>query len=272
MIQCGMRNVERGMRGALLALALLPGTARLAAQAEPIADNSFLVEEAYNQDRGVVQHINALLRARDGAWLFTFTQEWPFFSPRHQLGFTVPFVSDADGDARVGDLFVNYRYQLMGPEGAVAAAPRLSLLLPTGRAADGSGTDAWGVQVNLPVSVRLGDAVVTHWNAGATVLPRASNELGERATLRAYNLGASAIWLARSRFNVMLEASWARAEEVVGPDTVRGTELFLVMPGVRWAHDFRNGLQVVPGVGYAFEMTSGSGDALVVYLSFEHGF
>jgi hypothetical protein len=267
-----MRNVERGMRGALLALALLPGTARLAAQAEPIADNSFLVEEAYNQDRGVVQHINALLRARDGAWLFTFTQEWPFFSPRHQLGFTVPFVSDADGDARVGDLFVNYRYQLMGPEGAVAAAPRLSLLLPTGRAADGSGTDAWGVQVNLPVSVRLGDAVVTHWNAGATVLPRASNELGERATLRAYNLGASAIWLARSRFNVMLEASWARAEEVVGPDTVRGTELFLVMPGVRWAHDFRNGLQVVPGVGYAFEMTSGSGDALVVYLSFEHGF
>lgn len=272
MIQCGMRNVERGMRGALLALALLPGTARLAAQAEPIADNSFLVEEAYNQDRGVVQHINALLRARDGAWLFTFTQEWPFFSPRHQLGFTVPFVSDADGDARVGDLFVNYRYQLMGPEGAMAAAPRLSLLLPTGRAADGSGTDAWGVQVNLPVSVRLGDAVVTHWNAGATVLPRASNELGERATLRAYNLGASAIWLARSRFNVMLEASWARAEEVVGPDTVRGTELFLVMPGVRWAHDFRNGLQVVPGVGYAFDMTSGSGDALVVYLSFEHGF
>ena len=268
--QCGMRNAKCGMGVAVLALAFAASV--LPAQSEPIADNSFLVEEAYNQDRGVVQHINALLRARDGAWLFTFTQEWPFFSPRHQLGFTVPFVSDADGDARVGDLFVNYRYQLVGPAGAVAAAPRLSLLLPTGRAADGSGTDAWGVQVNLPVSVRLGERAVTHWNAGATVLPRAANAMGERATLRAYNLGASAIWLVRSRFNVMLEASWARAEEVVGPNTVRAGELLLVMPGVRWAHDFSNGLQVVPGVGYAFDVGSSGGDALVVYLSFEHGF
>ena len=268
--QRGTGNAERG--SFLAVLALVVATSALPAQAEPIADNSFLVEEAYNQDRGVVQHVNALLRARDGAWLFTFTQEWPFFSPRHQLGFTVPFVSDADGDARVGDLFVNYRYQLVGPDGAVAAAPRLSVLLPTGRAADGSGADAWGVQVNLPVSVRLGEWAVTHWNAGATVLPRAANATGERATLRAYNLGASAIWLARSRFNVMLEASWARAEEVVGPNAVRGAELFLVMPGVRWAHDFSNGLQVVPGVGYAFDAGSSGGDALVVYLSFEHGF
>ena len=76
----------------------------------------------------------------------------------------------------------------------------------------------------------------------------------------------------RSRFNLMLEASWARAEAVVGPNTVHGTELFLVMPGVRWAHDFRSGLQVVPGVGYAFDVRSAGGDALVVYLSFEHGF
>jgi hypothetical protein len=268
--QRGTGNAERGTYLAVLALAFVASV--LPAQAAPISDNSFLVEEAYNQERGVVQHINALVRARDGAWLFTFTQEWPFFSPRHQLGFTVPFVSDAQGDARVGDLFVNYRYQLVGSDGAVAAAPRVSLLLPTGRAADGSGADAWGVQVNLPVSVRLGEWAVTHWNAGATVLPRAASATGGRATLRAYNLAASAIWLARSRFNVMLEASWARAEEVVGPNTVRAGEVLLVMPGVRWAHDFRSGLQVVPGVGYAFEMTSGKSDAMVVYLSFEHGF
>jgi hypothetical protein len=254
----------------LSVFALVP--APLAALQAPIADNSFLVEEAYNQERGVVQHINALLRARDGGWLFTFTQEWPFFSARHQLGFTVPLVSGADGDARVGDLFVNYRYQLLGPDGAVAAAPRLSVLLPTGRAADGSGVDAWGLQVNLPVSVRLSDAAVTHWNAGATVVPRASSAEGERATLRAVTLAGSAIWLARSRFNVMLEGSWTRAEEVVGPGTTRAAELALVMPGVRWAHDFSNGLQIVPGVGYAFDVAGGGGDALVAYLSLEHGF
>ena len=113
---------------------------------------------------------------------------------------------------------------------------------------------------------------VTHWNAGAIVLPRASNAAGERATLRAWNLAGSAIWLAHPRFNVMLEASWTRAEEVVGPGTARAAELALVMPGVRWAHDFRNGLQIVPGVGYAIDVKSAGGDALVIYLSFEHGF
>jgi hypothetical protein len=70
----------------------------------------------------------------------------------------------------------------------------------------------------------------------------------------------------------MLEGSWARAEEVVGPDAVRGSEVLLVMPGVRWAHDFRNGLQIVPGVGYAFDVRSSGADALVMYVSFEHGF
>jgi hypothetical protein len=253
----------------VLLVALLLAPAGLAAQREPIADNSFLVEEAYNQERGVVQHISALLRAGDGGWVFTFTQEWPFFSARHQVGFTVP-LQGAGGEARVGDLFVNYRYQLIGVDGAVAAAPRLSILLPTGRAADGAGT--WGAQVNLPVSVRLGDAVVTHLNAGATLVPSARNAVGDRATIRAYSLAASAIWLARSRFNLMLEGSWARAEEVIGPDAVRGSEVLLVMPGVRWAHDFRNGLQIVPGVGYAFDVRSSGADALVMYISFEHGF
>ena len=260
--------IRRGWRVAALVLALWPP--RLPAQ--QISDNSFLLEEAYNQERGVVQHINVLFQGRHGAWLYAFTQEWPFFSSRHQLGFTVPVLSNTDGHTRLGDVFVNYRYQLLGPDGAIAAAPRFSLILPTGRAADGSGTDARGVQVNLPVSVRLGERAVTHWNAGATVLPRAANEGGERATVRAYNLGASAIWLARPRFNLMLETSWTRAEEVVGPNTVRSGELLLVMPGVRWAHDFRSGLQVVPGVGYAFDVGSSDGDVLVLYLSFEHGF
>ena len=38
-------------------------------------DNSFLIEEAYNQEAGVVpEHINSFLRARDGSWVYTFTR------------------------------------------------------------------------------------------------------------------------------------------------------------------------------------------------------
>ena len=46
--------------------------------AEPfrITDNSFLVEEAFNQEAGIFQNIFNAARI-DGAWASTFTQEWP---------------------------------------------------------------------------------------------------------------------------------------------------------------------------------------------------
>src|SRR4051795_13687763 len=56
-----------------------------------IQDNSFLVEEAYNQERGVVQHISTFSRMWNSEdWSYSFTQEWP--APgnwRHQLSYTL---------------------------------------------------------------------------------------------------------------------------------------------------------------------------------------
>ncbi len=56
-----------------------------------IQDNSFLVEEAYNQAFGVVQHIQNFQRFWNSKdWIYTFTQEWPVdASPRHQLSYTL---------------------------------------------------------------------------------------------------------------------------------------------------------------------------------------
>ena len=86
-----MRRIGRAV---LMAAALLPaGAARARGQAgmPAISDNSFLVEEAYNQEPGVVQHINGFMwRRRVGAWLYTFTQEWPLVGHAHQLSYTVP--------------------------------------------------------------------------------------------------------------------------------------------------------------------------------------
>ena len=66
--------------------------------AEPLAkgiqDNSFFVEEAYNQEPGVVQHIlNVPVFFADGAKEITpsFTQEWPVFSQTHQFSYTIPY-------------------------------------------------------------------------------------------------------------------------------------------------------------------------------------
>ena len=46
-----------------------------------------------------------------------------------------------------------------------------------------------------------------------------------------------------------------------------------VSPGVRWSHDFDNGLQIVPGVAVPIGVGPSSGEkGIFVYLSFEHPF
>jgi len=242
----------------------------------PIEDNSFLIEEAYNQEAGVVQHISTFALQRDTrAWAYTFTQEWPLFSQRHQLSYTVPFVSTGRGmGSGFGDVALNYRYQLAdGARSGIAVAPRFSVLLPTGDERRGRGAGGSGLQVNLPVSVELTPQLVTHWNAGATFTPSARNDIGDEASTRSYNLGGSVIWLASSAFNVMLESVWARAETVIGPGERQAYRAFYVSPGVRGAIDFSSGLQIVPGFAVPIGIGPSSGDRQVfLYLSFEHPF
>ena len=280
------------MRSTILALGLwlaVGAPARLRAQASPlgpaqtprpdpppIADNSFLLEEAYNQEPGVVQHISAFQRSlQTRAWGYSFTQEWPVVVQRHQLSYTLPVqrVAGRGAPSGIGDLAINYRYQALGGEGTVAAAPRLSFVVPTGNEAKGLGSGGAGIQVNLPVSVVVARRLVTHWNAGFTRVPNAKNVLGYEAATTAYNAGASAIWHVRPTFNVLLEVAWARDQEVSGPDQTVTGEALVVNPGIRWAHNFRNGLQIVPGVAVPIGIGPSRGEtAAFLYLSFEHSF
>jgi hypothetical protein len=254
------------MRLGFVALVLL-NSAVGAQEPAPIQDNSFLIEEAYNQEARVVQHISAFLRFQDG-WWYTFTQEWPAGGQQHQLSYTVLLF-----DGGFGDLALNYRFQLAGPGGRLAVSPRLSAVLPTGSWRRGYGFGATGVQLNLPVSARVARRILTHWNAGATVTPDARNVNGDRATSWALALGASVILEARHDFNVMLEIAWSRIDGVVGPSLTRGFESFVMSPGVRWAHTLANGLQIVPGVAVPLGIGVSKGPPdLFLYLSFEHAF
>lgn len=149
---------------------------------EGIMDNSFLVEEAYNQEKGVVQHIFTAIYVRnrragpdDESWLLTFTQEWPVFSQTHQFSYTIPYSSlrsggvSADG---LGDILLNYRYQAyLNPHTLTAFAPRASLVLPTSDRDSLLGENTLGPQFNLPFSTTFGDRWFAHFNAGVTYLP-----------------------------------------------------------------------------------------------------
>jgi hypothetical protein len=280
------RNYSSSVRVPLLSIAifaafLVPGA--LAQTGSPgndppqIQDNSFLIEEAYNQEFGVVQHIQSFQRYWNSKdWIYTFTQEWPVdASPRHQLSYTLLALHSGDqpgSGGGFGDVILNYRYQLVGSgESRVAFAPRFSVLLPTGDSRFGRGAGGTGIQGMLPLSVVHTRKLVTHWNAGATIIPSAKNSLGATATAYGYNFGQSFVWLVHPRFNVLLETVFNRSQQVTAPSTTQWTSDLLLSPGIRWAYNFKNGLQIVPGLAVPVGAGPSSGEkGVFVYLSFEH--
>jgi len=242
-------------------------------ESKKIQDNSFLIEEAYNQEAGVVQHIQAFqYLKRSKSWIYTFTQEWPVPKETHQLSYTIPVAHfHEDGSTTgLGDILLNYRYQLIMKD-ALAVAPRFSLILPTGSRSKGLGSGEVGYQVNLPVSIELSERFVSHWNAGATYTPNAKNPGGAKADIMGYNLGTSLIWLASENFNLMTEAVW-NSIEVVNPDGSKSREkIFFINPGMRYAINFPSGLQVVPGISFPIGVGPSKKEyGVLLYLSFEH--
>jgi hypothetical protein len=240
-----------------------------------IQDNSFLMEEAYNQEEGVVQHINSFQRMRGGGWLASFTQEYPVPRQAHQLSYTIPYLRVRGDDAAhsgLGDIALNYRYQLAGSgQTKFACAPRFSVLLPSGDYKREIGSGGVGIQVNVAMSTVLSEKFVTHSNFGGTYFPSAKDAQGEKAATRGANAGQSLIWLIRNDVNAMLEAVWSYSQAVNAPGQSRGTHAFFVSPGIRWAFNSATGLQIVPGIAVPLGVGPSRGDhAVLVYLSFEH--
>ncbi|MEX1186348.1 MAG: hypothetical protein WEA80_07145 [Gemmatimonadaceae bacterium] len=255
----------------LLCLLFLPSTAD-SQDPPPIRDNSFLIEEAYNQEPGVVQHI--LLFARDRAtrdWELGFTQEWPFLSQDHQLSYSVPLVSTAGGSG-IGDVALNYRYRWLA-QARSESVLRISALLPTGSAERGRGAGGAGVELNLPVSLEIGRTLAAHWNVGGSVIPSARAVDGTRRAASELFAGASLVWLLHPMLNLLAESVWSRAETPgIGGTRTSETSLTLV-PAVRGAINLRSGAQIVPGAGLTIDARDGMRvSGLLLYLSFEHGF
>jgi DtxR family Mn-dependent transcriptional regulator len=259
-----------GLKAVLLCL-LLPLTA-LAQTVPPTAapknppfgilDNSFLVEEAFNQEPGIFQNILGFQRS-GGAWEFAFTQEWPVASQKHQLSYTVPFLDHSARSAGIGDVMINYRYQAtLEDPGVPAFSPRLSLILPI----DSSGDDSVGLQVNLPVSKQRGDLYL-HANAGFTWLPRARG-FDERVSLLTPHISGSGIYQLRPMFNLMLE-NVLSFDEVAGP--AGGTErqtVFIFSPGARGGWNLGDHQLILGGaipITFADETDAG----IFLYFSYE---
>ena len=233
----------------VIILVMLASSAALAqGSARPfeITDNSFFVEEAFNQEAGIFQNIATFRMSARDEWDSSFTQEWPLFGQRHQISYTIPYAA-ATGGPGVGDAMIHYRIQLMTDDaGRPAFSPRISLIIPGGNADRGLGSRGAGWQVNLPFSEQAGDTYL-HWNVGAT---HVDGVLTPHAA-------ASAIWRARPMLNLMLETMIQRKAGVT------------VSPGARFGLNLGDS-QVV--VGVAAPVVWSDGSALLSgfgYLSYE---
>jgi hypothetical protein len=211
-----------------------------------ILDNSFLVEEAFNQERGIFQNIFVWTLNDSHNWQGSFTQEWPVPGMRHQFSYSIPFADD-DGAAGFNDFLINYRYQILeGSGGSLAVAPRASLILPTGNDALGLGSGKFGLQLNLPASKQFGNFYV-HANVGMTWIPDSEHQ---------ELLAGSVIWQTTPMFHLMLEA--------VG----QFGDSFTLSPGFRrgWGDE----KQIVVGLAAPVTWAGGSSQvALLTYFSYE---
>jgi hypothetical protein len=109
-----MMSARRLAKVWVVAVFLVPSFRTVAsAQREPIElieDNSFLIEEAYNQEPGLVQHIFQAVYSNDPSqhgWAFTFTQEWSIYGQDHQFSYTVlsyHLINEGESQHGVGDV------------------------------------------------------------------------------------------------------------------------------------------------------------------------
>jgi len=235
---------------------------------ERIEDNSFLIEEAYNQDPGVIQHISTFQYMNDRTWTYTFTDEWPVGGMKHQLSTTIPVMNA--GFAGFGDVELNYRYQAVYTS-RLAFSPRFSLVLPTGNYKKGFGNGAVGYQISLPMSFITSRKLVTHYNLGATFTPGAKAADQTTSDIRTVNYGASAILLVSPTFNFMLEAAGNTTNVKMDGVSTSGGNFLLINPGFRYAINFKSGLQIVPGISVPIGLDAAKDRVRVfAYLSFEH--
>jgi hypothetical protein len=228
-------------------LVLLSVLIPILASADAIEDNSFFIEEAYNQEPGVVQFINTYQYSEvSKEWMYSLTNEFPFKDETNQLSYTLPF-SKKGTDSGLGDIGLNYRYQLVKKPG-LAMAPRFSIVLPTGDSKKNLGAGAVGLQFNHSVSIKVDEKWMNHWNLGFAYTPHAKNSAGDEASLFNFNFGMSTIYLFTEKTNFLVEFVVNGNETVTGPSAKERSTSYLVVPGVRTAFQAGENTEIVPGL------------------------
>ena len=271
----------------LAVLTLFAGVTAQAAEPRPIdgfSDHSFLLEEAYNQERGEVQHTFKAVYTKDfrrRGWSFKFEQEWWLFTEDHQVAFSIPFShlrEEGERQRGVGDIQIEYRYQLTeeGPN-IPAVAPQFTLILPTGNRDKGTGNGVVGYEWSIAASKKVASRLALHANLGLTFLPKVrvplddDQRLSPKRSLVSYDVGASVVLALSSNIHMLLEWVGEFEEEINNEGKSERVFKAILSPGIRAAVINRDGLQTVLGVGIPIGVTGPADNyGAFLYFSVEH--
>lgn len=239
-----------------------------------IYDNSFLIEEGYNQEDGVIHHIQNFMYLQGRGWMYKLTDEWPVPTRKHQLSVTVPVIEHTSPDlgAGIGDVALNYRYQAILPKDeSMAFAPRLTVIFPSGDYKKSYGYGAVGVQVGLPFSINIGKHFASNVSTSAIFTPGAKYANNVQQNAWDYYAGGNIIAILRPNFDMLVEVAYSNLDSIGDSLEHYREQTLLINPGLRGAINFKCGLQMVMG----FAVPIGIGPSLgnygpFFYLSFEH--
>ncbi len=255
-----------------------------------LEDNSFVVDEAFNQGKGSVQYMACYQhnRWKDADPVLSFCQELPLRSSRHQLGYSLAYVFHTGLQSNSlkpgpGDASVHYSYWLKNTSSRVMVVPKLIAWLPIGKAIHSNGSGGWGGKLSLAMTTKLSGKWVVHTNVlasriwgsrhyfqyGNATVAAGSVEFAKR-NLNSLGVGFSVNYLLHPRFHFVLE-KMLTSEEFAKDDsadmladndtnrpasaTVARRTRMLLIPGFRWAINGKD-WQLVPAVGCPLEVLS----------------
>ncbi len=237
---------------------------------DAILDNSFLIEQAYNQEKGVIHNIfNSLYFQKPEEGLnATFTQEWPVGSEVHQLSFTLPYMKSGN-EYGMGALMLNYKLRVLNSDIYGVLAPRVSVLIPLSKGNDALGNGSYGFQFNLPYSNRLSELLLVHLNLGSSVMLNHGSNKNQTAADFFWGIGSD--FIIHKNVNLMLEYYHNFKHKDGAMNQIRHEQEIILSPAVRFAIN-AGSLQIVPGIALPIRYTPEDDKVhpgFIGYLSFE---
>lgn len=236
-----------------------------------VVDNSFFLEEAYQQPAGVYQFIQTFQTfEKGGGYNYAFAAEIPITDLIHQFSITTARAREDGLQSSTGDTTLNYRYQPYNRDGKLVTE-RFGLIVPTGSVKQKTSNGVYGFEFMQAATIIFSDRWANHWNLGMNLYPRAKfTDTTKRTTLTEVKAGTSWVYFFKDDLNFMLELFFQTSQTLVD-DKQETSFAFILSPGVRFGKSYNwKEMEVVPGIGFPVQFEESETDlGMLVYLSFE---